>query len=415
MPRAMRAMAAVAVVLLLLIPTVVQAESPGPLGSTIDDHLGQVSDDLENANATYGDREEFQKARFELQQGAGMLLSSATLLAEDHLIRAQAAIATGRLRAQAQGSANPSEEVINRAEEIASQADELIIQVRSDLRTMERTGLEPVAFDGGLTVAHTLIRAMELSQDHRIALNAWEDGDHSPSTEAQVVSGAIGALRIATVAQDLLADVAEARQDARVQPFVSHDRLQRLADQRVNWTEGKGGPALQSSQARVDAFHRAGDQLLTLAASMIFVQNLASNGLLTEYEQGRTDPLATAINLYNATAGDAEGWVERYDLPGGLVKGALASAQIAIASNTNVSQDRAARNGATAAGFVHLAEEHAGLIQQGLGNIFYEPGGPIVAADTQAEQTSDLPLWLAGVALLVLLVIGTVVFVRRQG
>ncbi len=414
MPGPMRALAAVAIVALLLVPSVAGAATPGALGTTIDDHLGRVNDDLSNANATYGDRSEFQKARFEIRQAAGLLLANATLLAEEHLIRAQGAVATGRLRAQAQGTADPSQQVIDRSKEIVSQADQLIVQVRGDLRSMERAGLEPVAFDGGLAVAHTLIRAMELSQNHRIALQSWEEGDHSPATEAQVVSGAVGALRMASVAQDLLTKVSEARDEAALEPFVPLERLQRLTDQRVNWTEARAGPALQDSLARVRAFDTSGDQLLTLAACMIFVQNLSSNGLLSEYQQGKTDALATAINLHNQTAPRVEGWLDRYDLPGGLALGALASAEVAIASSTNVSQDRAARNGATAAGFIHLAEEHGGLVQQGLGNIFYEPGGPIAASDTQAGSGADVPLWLAGVAVVLALILGTALFVRRK-
>lgn len=413
----MRAGPALVLVGLLIVPQVLAATPSAMLQPSIEDQIQRVSQEIDNASSTYGDRDEFAKARGEVAKTTNLLKGNATLLAEENLIRASGAVTTGKLRAQAQSSSNPSQEILDEAQRLVQRADARIVQVRSDLASMERTGLEPVAFDGGLLVAHTLIRAMEMSHTYRQALQAWEEGDRTDETEARLITGAAGTLRMSLLAEDLLSQVAQARQEAPIDPFVPSERLSRLADERFNWSEDQVGPAVQRSYARLQAFHESGDHLLTLAAYLLHFQNLAQNGLQVEYQQGKTDPDGTARNLYNQTADPVTAWLDRLAIPGDLATGALASAQAALDLNDrgNLSMDQRANNGALAAGFVHLAEEHVGLLQQGLTNYRYEPGTQLADPGKAIGGSDDLPwAWIAGAAVLGALVVGTVVMVRNR-
>lgn len=411
----MRTFVAIALVGLLLVPQGLAASGPGPLGTAVDDTIGEVRDDLESANATYGDRQEFRQARFELAQAASALIFNATLVAEEHLVKASGAVATGRLRAQADGSSNPSQQVVESAQQIAAQADGAITRVVSGLRSMERGGLEAVAFDGGLTVAHTVIRAMELRNSHRVGMQQWNDGDRSPEREAQIVTSAIGALRQARIASQVMSDVAELREDAPIEPFVSSEELQRLVDARYNWTLANRSPAVSEASARVDAFYERGHKLLTLGAYLVMFQAQARTGLQLEYEQGKTDAVATAANLYNLSHERINGWIAFLNVSGDIPRGALASGQLVLGIGTNTTREGAARSGAAAAGIFHLAEEHVGLLQEGLANIRHNPGTGLAEPRVYDAESAGIspPLWLGIVAVVALLGAG-VWYVRKH-
>lgn len=416
----MRAGVAVLLSVLMIVPTGLAADpGAGPLARTLDDHIGQVRDGLDQANETYGPREEFRLARAELSRSGLSLLNNATLLAEDGLIKASAAMATGQSRAQAQGSADPSGQVVEDAEAKIAQADAIMDQVRGDLSSMEQTGLEPVALDGGLAVAHTLIRAMDMRHQYQIGMRSWDEGDHTEEVVRAVMTGAAGALRMAQVAEDTLGNVAEARQEAPPTPVLSYESLGTITEERFRWSQGQGSPVVEHSQARVGAIHSNGERLMTLAAYMTLFQDLAFNGLQADHQRdsSTTDPYRIARDLLEDTADPVDAWVDELDIPGDLPTGAIASGRLTLTLSENITGDDRANSGAYAASLVHLGAEHVGILQQAYGGPDHEPGTQL-ATPGQTEGTSEaggdgLPIWLvAGLGAVILLAV--VRFWRNQ-
>ncbi len=409
----MRAGVAVLLSVLLIAPSGLAADpGPGPLAKTLDDHIGQIREDLDQANATYGEREEFRLSRAELSRSGLALLNNATLLTEDGLIKASAALATGQARAEAQGSSDPAQQVVDEAQAKIDQADAMLRQTRSDLASMEQTGLEPVALDGGLAVAHALVRVMDMRHQHQIAMQKWNEGDHSEPVVRSVMTGAEGALRMAQIAQDTLANLAQAREDAPPTPVLSYESLRSITQDRVDWTQGKGSPLVQRSHARVQAIHSNGEQLMTLAAYMTLFQDLAFNGLQTEYQRDKTetDPYQIATDLLDETQPAVDAWIDDLGIPGDFPAGAMASGELALTLSGNASGDNKANSGAYAASLIHLGAEHVGILQQAYGGPDHEPGSELaMPGQTSATSTNEAgsdapPLWLIGILLAVVLV-----------
>ncbi len=411
----MRAGVALLLSFLLIAPTGVAAgQAPGPLATTLDDHIGLTRDGIEQANETYGPREEFRLARAELGRAGLSLVNNATILAEDGLIKATGALETGKARAEAQGSTDTSQQLVEAAEAKIGQADDILRQVRSDLSSMEQIGL-----DGGLAVAHTLVRVMDMRHQYQIAIRSWEQGDHGEQVVRSVMTGASGALRMAHVAQDTLANVAEARQETSATSVLDARSLEAIADDRAAWADGQASPLVQRSYDRFKTIHSNGEHLLALAAYTVLFQDLAFNGLQTEHrrDNSATDPFQIASALFEETADPVDAWVEELGIPGDLPTGAIASGRLTLTLTENITGDDRANSGAYAASLVHLGAEHVGILQQAYGGPEHEPGTEL-ATPGQTEATSEAggdgpPIWLvAGLGAVILLAV--VRFWRNQ-
>lgn len=417
----MRVGVALLLALVLLSPTALAAkpQGPGPLTKTLDDHLGEIRGEIDQANETYGPREEFDLARVELARSGFALLNNATLLTEDGIIKASGALATGQARAQAQGGTDPGQQVMDQAADTVSRADALLTRIRGDLSSMEDTGLEPVALDGGLAVAHLLIRAMDMRHQYTLAERQWDQGDHSEPVVRSAMTGAAGALRMTQVAEDTLSAVAQARGDAQVQKIVTYETLEGITQQRVDWAKAHSSPTVERSNARVQTIHGNGEQLLSLAAYGVLFQDMAFKGLQTEYQRDKssTDTVEIAWQLINETEAPTEAWLSKLAIHGGLPSGAVESARFVLTMGDNATGDARAQNGAYAASLVHLGAEHVGVLQQAFGGPVHEPGTQLaMPGDTGQQDGSgdDLaPYWIGGL-LLAVVVAATVRFWRRH-
>lgn len=413
-------MRAVALLLvgLLLAPAVAGA-SATMLPTTLDDRIGDVSERLEVANATYGERSEFRSARVELSRAGLALLSNATLVTEDNVIKAVGALETGRARAMARTSTDPSQRIVDHAQELATTAENLVAKLRFDLRSMERTGLEPVAFDAGLAVAHGTLRAIDLLQQYQLFRQQAGQGEMTPEIEAGLVSSAAGALALARVSSDLLVKVAQARAVAHPEPFLPYAELESLTHQRVEWASARASPSAQQSKTRLLAMDQQGDDLLTLAAYLLWFQDVSFNGLLTELQRGQpsVDPTAEAWRLVNETAPKADTWLDQLGADGDLPRGALESAVFTLRLSASSTGRIKNESGAFAVAFAHLGAEHVGLLQEAYGGIAHEPGTALYNTDgTQAvpKRNEGPGLLLYAIAAGLLVVVGLAVWRARR-
>lgn len=399
MRRFSRAIAVLLAAALVISPTV-SAEPMLP--KVLDEHIGEVDEGLDRANSTYGNRSEFQRSQASLSRSSLALLNDAWIVSHDELIKANGGLETGKARAQASGSGS-EQRVVDHGRQLASEARSEIGQVRDSLKSMERTGLEPVAFAGGLTTAYVVNRAMDLLRQHEKALEQWEKGNRGDKVEAAVVSGGAGAKVAASVASDVLAKTTEARANASATQLLSVEELDKVVEDRVSWTEANAAPAAKTSRERVLAMAEEDERLMTLSAYTIYFQDVAFNGVRQQQQRGKSiDAFQEARNLHDRDRPKAEAWVEELGVPGDLPIGALASADFSLKLNQNATGQARNQSGAYALGLAHLGAEQAGLLQQAYGAQAHEPGTELAEVEIASENEgfASIPAPSALVALL---------------
>lgn len=412
-------LAAVLLVVTLLVSPLASAKDP-IFSKVIDDHIGDVNDRINDANSTYGEREEFQRSRASLARASLSLVNNASIVAEDSLIKSAGGVETGKARAQA-GGQETGQKVVNHGRSLASQAQSQLDRVRNNLQGMEKTGLEPVAFSGGLTVAHSANRAVDLLEQYERALNQWQKEGQNQDLEAAIVSSAAGAQIMASVASDTLERVAQARTASTPASLLSYEDLQTLTQDRVDWTNKHAGAIGKQTRERVTQMHNNDEQLMTLAAYTSHFQNIAFNGLRQEIERGNTDedPHETAWELYNRSQPRVEDWIQTVRVPGDLPLGALQSAHLTLEINKNSTGENRQTSGAFAVGLIHLGVEHTGLLQEAYGGEAFEPGTELSTASLDDGATDGwlpvpTPAALAVGGLVVAAVAGLAALGRRR-
>jgi hypothetical protein len=383
MRRFPRAIAVLLAAVLVVSPTV---SAKPMLPKVLDEHVGDVDEGLDRANSTYENRTEFQRAQASLSRSSLALLNSAWIVSHDELIKAKGGLETGKARAQASGSGS-EQRVVDHGRQLASEARSQLNQVRDSLKSMERTGLEPVAFSGGLTAAYVANRALDLLEQHQKALEQWEKGNRNDKIEAAVVSGGAGAKIAASVAADVLAKTTEARANASASQLLSADELDKLVEDRVGWTEANSAPAAQRSQDRVTSMAGEDERLMALSAYTIYFQDVAFNGVQQQQQRGKDiDAFREARNLYDRDMPQVKAWVQQLEVPGDVALGAMESANFTLVLNQNATGKARDQAGAYALGLAHLGAEQAGLLQQAYGAKEHSPGTELAEVQIASEE-----------------------------
>lgn len=379
-----RALPLVLAAILLLSPIA----SAAPIFSRVlDEHLGDVNRRLQTANDTYGERSEFQRARTSLSRAGIGLLNNASPVAQDNLVKAVGGLETGRARAQAGGD---SQRVVDHGRQQASQARSQLSQIRNSLDSLEDTPLKPVGLSGGLTVAYSAHRALDLLDQHRTAVNQWERGDSNDRLEAAIVSTGAGALLSAQVARDTLGRVTQAHANASPTPVVPPEDLAAIADDRVQWSEANAAALAKKSRDRVLAMDESDEELMTLSAFTIYFQDVAFNGIRQKSQRGEdVQPFETGWELHNRSKPRIEAWAELLDIPADLPRGAIGSTNMTLLLNQNKTGEGRVRAGAFAVGMAHLGIETTGILQEAYANESHEPGTDLAPASLSSGSEDD--------------------------
>lgn len=384
------------------------------LPKVLDEHIGEVNDDLQSANSTYGNRSEFERSTASLSRSSLSLINNAWVVAHDELIKAAGGLETGKARAQAGGSGS-QQQVADHGRELASQARSDLRQVRASLESMERTGLEPVAFSGGLTAAYVANRAMDLLRQYEAAIDQWEKGQRSDDAEAAIVSSAAGAQIAASIATDVLAETTQARANASTSQLLTAEELDELVEDRAGWTEANHAAIAKRSHDRVMAMAEEDERLMTLSAYTIYFQDVAFNGIQQQQQRGEDiDAFEEARDLYERDKPHVEAWVDELDVPGDIPLGAMASANFTLVLNQNATGDNRQRSGAYALGLVHLGAEQAGLLQQAYGAQAHSPGTELAEVEIASEEDGGFAPVPAAGAVLAVALLGFVAAIRRD-
>lgn len=383
MRRSSRALALLLTVLMVASPA---ASAAGSLPGIIDDRIGDTNDAIQTANSTYGERDEFRRATASLSRSSLALINNATVVSFDSLIKANGGLETGKARAQASGSGS-DQKVVDHGRQLASQARSQLQEVRNNLKSMERTGLEPIAFAGGLTSAYAANRAMDLLRQHQTALDQWEKGNKNEQVEAGIVSGAAGATVAAGLAADVLKETTKARADASTSQLLSAEELDKLVEDRVGWTKANAAPAAKKSREKVLQMSEQDERLMTLSAYTLYFQDVAFNGIRQQAQRGEdVDAFEEARNLYERDKPHIEDWSDTLGIPMDLPIGAMDSANLTLVLNQNATGKAREQAGAFALGLAHLGAEQAGLLQQAYGSQDHEPGTELKEASLSADD-----------------------------
>lgn len=401
-----RALLAVLVVLAVSAPVA----SAAPLPVVLDDHVGDVDQRLQKANSTYGDRKEFQEAGATLGRAAVSFANGAFVVCQETLARAAGGLETGRARAQAGDTAN--EDVIDHGRSQATRAQSELRKVRGNLQSMERTGLEPVAFAGGLTAAYSAHLALSELRQYRQALEVWENGNKEDSVAATIVSAGAGANLAASVASDILERVTEARANATSTELLSEEELENLVDNRTQWVSSTRTASARGTSQSVVGMAENDEDLMALSGFTHFLRESVQDGLRRNAEsQGQVDTVATAREvLENETT--ARAWIDHLGVHDDLALGALQSANFSLALTQNSTGQGRIASGAYAAGLAHLGVEQTGLLVEAFGGEEHQPTTALPPAPgSDDDGIADVPsLSLPFVALLV----GLVAMVSRR-
>lgn len=408
---------ALAVLLAILMVASPAASAVPTYPKVIDDHIGDVNERLKKANSTYGEREEFQRATASLSRASLSLLNNASVVSHSSLTKAVGGLETGRARAQAGGSGGGSQQVVDHGRQLASQAESQLRQVRSSLESMEKTGLEPVAFSGGLTAAYAANRALDLLRQYEQAINQWERGTENERLEAAIVSTGAGARLNSQMAADILEETTQARANSTASNLVSAEELDELVQDRVGWVQANAAPAAKQSRERVTSMNENNESLMTLSAFTLYFQDVAFNGLRQQMQRGQdVEPFRIARDLYERGKRSVQAWVNLLDIPGGFPLGAMESANLTLVLNQNATGKVRNESGAFAVGLAHLGIEHTGLLQQAYGDKEHDPGTELQAASLSSGEAESglLPVPGPGVVA-ALLALAFVALRRRRG
>jgi len=357
------------------------------LPKVVDDHIGEVHEDLERANSTYGEREEFRRAGASLVQASSALTNASWVIAHDEIVKAKGGLETGKAKAQANGSGSDSR-VVDHGRQLASQARSEVRQVRDNLGSMERTGLEPVAFSGGLTAAYVANRAMDLLRQYQIALDQWEQGNRNDRLKVTIVSSAAGATVAASMASQVLSETVERRANATADQLLSTEDIDALLEDRVAWAEEHSGAAAQKSRERMMTMVEEDERLMALSAFTLYYQDVAFNGLRIQQQRGNesVDAYEEARDLYKEQMPSVEAWIEELDVPGDIPIGAMESTRFTLVLNHNASGSVRDEAGAYAVGLAHLGIEQTGLLQQAYGAQEHDPGTDLAEVELASEE-----------------------------
>lgn len=399
----MRLLALFAVLLVLAPP----AQAATPQGITaIDERIGQVHDALAAANDTHGQRDEFQAAQVELGRSGVALTNGASIIAQSSLLRAYSALETGRTKAQAHGSEDPDQALVDRAHRLAQRADANVSGLRSDLAQAPQAGLDPVALDGLLAVGHHVLQVMDLLEQHRIHQRTWDQGEEHEEVSRGLISTAASAALAADLATDLQRLTAQARAQAEVGQVVPPETLEEASQHRVDWVDGQGSLPNQEGRDRFLRLHENGEHLLALAAFTLWYQDVAFNRISTEAQRGGdVEPLEAGQQALAEARGPVEAWHEELGTASGTAQGALASAQFTLDRAAGVSDRHANQSGAYAASLAHRAVEHTGILVEAFTREVHVPGEPLPSPGAESsedkERSAPSPALLGiGVALL---------------
>lgn len=399
----------VVLVAALMVVSPVASAVPPMLPGVIDDHLGDVDQRLNKANSTYGERSEFERSRASLARASLALLNNATVVSMDSLVKANGGLETGRARAQG-GS---GEDVVDHGRTLANEARSTLNQVRDSLESMEKTGLEPVAFSGGLISAYMSNRGLDMLQQYERALNQWENGNEQRRLATTIVSAAAGAKIFASLSSDMMREVAEARANSTATQLMSVEDLDSLIEDRVAWSNANSNPATKRSLERVNQMNDNEERLMTVSGFLLHFQNVVFNGVRQEAQRNDTlDPFQEAETIYDRESPKVDAWLDEYELWGGLAHGSMASANMTLVLNQNQTGDNRERSGAFALGLAHLGAETAAYYQQGYGNLSHEPGTPLKSVSASADGEESLVPGLGVLAALATIALAAIA-VRR--
>lgn len=377
-------------VLLVLAPS---AQAATPQGITaIDERIGQVHDALAAANQTHGEREEFEAAQVELGRSGVALTNGASIVAQSNLLRAYAALETGRTKAQAQahGAEDPDQAVVDRAHALAQRADGNVSSLRSDLAQAPQAGLEPVALDGLLAVGHHVLQVIDLLDQHRLHQRTWDQGEEREEVSRGLISTAASAALATDIATDLQRLTAQARAQASVSDVVPPETLEQASQQRVDWVKGHGSMPNQEGRDRFLSLHESGEHLLALAAFTLWYQDVAFNRISTEAQRGGdVEPLEVGQQALAEARGPVEAWHEELGTASGTAQGALASAQFTLDRAEGVSDRHANQSGAYATSLAHRAVEHTGILVEVFTGELHPPGQPLPSPGASSSQERE--------------------------
>jgi hypothetical protein len=383
MRRFSRASAVLLTAVLVISPI---ASAQPMLPRVLDEHVGEVDEDLQEANSTYGNRSEFQRATASLSRASLSLLNDAWIVSHDELVKANGGLETGLARAQASGSGS-DQQIVDHGRQLASEARSELQRIRGSLDSMERTGLEPVAFSGGLTAAYTANRAMDLLREHDRGLQQWEKGNQNEQVKIAIVSGGAGAKLATSIASDVLERTTEARANASTSDLLTGDELDELVKDRVGWSEANAAPAAQPSRERVTSLADEDERLMALSAYTIYFQDVAFNGANMQQQRGKDiDAFQEAHDLVERDKPAVEAWVQQLDVPGDVALGAVASADFTLKLNQNATGQARNQSGAYALGMAHLGIEQAGQLVEAYSDLEHEPGTELVSPDASSQD-----------------------------
>ncbi len=390
----MRSLALVAVLLLLVPATAAQTATPRGI-QVIDERIGQVNEALASANETYGEREAFQAAQVELGRSGLALTKGATVVARSNLLNAYAALETGRTQAQAQGSEDPDQALVDRAQALAHRADANVSSLRSDLAHAPQAGLEPVALDGLLGVGHLVIQAMDLLDQHRTHQRTWDQGHHTAEVSRGLIGTAASAAMAADLAADLRAGTAQARAEAPVGQIVAPGTLAQVSQARVDWAKEQGPVPNQDGRDRFIGFHGNDEHLLALAAFTLWYQDVAFNRIDTQAQRGGDiEPLQVAQERFEAASGPIAAWHDELGTASHTGPGAMASAGFTLERTPQDGGRQANRSAAYAASLVARGVEHTAVLTEAFTGEAHVPGQPLPmpGASAEADEANQAPL-----------------------
>lgn len=381
---------AVALVGLLLAAPAASAVPGFP--TLVDEKIGEVQQRLDSANQTYGERDEFKRAKADLSRAGLSLLHNASAISVRDLTKTVAALETGKARAQAGvGPDGTHAKVHERAHELHRQAEATIEQVRSNLESREKTGFGPLEMDGSLTVAHLVVRAMQTADQFQHPEKAWHSPDRNADIEAALVSSGAGALFLAELAQETLRKTTQASANRTAEHRISYEEIQKLAEDRVAWANSHTAPAAKQSHDLVKRVDEQGSRTLTLAAFIMYVKDLTFNSINVDIQRGQLemDPVQKARDLYEENAPRVGAWSQLLGAPLELPHGAMEGANLTLLLNGDRTGDQRNRSGAFALSDVHFAIEHTALLQEAFGNHEHQPGTSLEAASIGPAETQE--------------------------
>lgn len=353
---------AIALGLLVLLTPGAHALAEPLYAPVLDDRLDALDQRLMRAQATHGERPEFNQAGQRIGSVHAALQENATLLATDEMATAAAALELGRIRALAAGHEDRDQAVRAEADRLAHQARRGIEAVRTALDNATDAGMTAGELDRAVLVGYMVLSAHDRLQVHQRARDSWMAGNRAESTERALVGGAAGSAVLADIAIESWRNASTASQATSGGPVLKRPAISELALARAaHVADGPPGDA-QAGRERVGQLARDGEPVLALAAFLLWTQGIALEEGRASSEQG------AAQRLIDEEGPKVDGWLEEIGVRGELARGALASARVVLGDNATQADN------VYAASLAMLAVEHVGLLVDGYAGVEREPG-----------------------------------------